>query len=238
MDKRDTYGGPFPSTHPSLVAHVGHPESPEHREAWETFFRGYWPPLYAYLRRSGSSREEALDLLQDFLLAGVEGRVLSRYDPARGRFRTFLLACLANLRRKARRHDRVRPDRRALRIGSTAEGDAFLEARPDSSPEEVFESDWVRQVGARGRGAFEARLQAAGDELSLRLVREWVFAERRPAGAELARELGITPSDLYSRATRLRHAFATQIELEVRAWSGDPERERREVISSLLGRRD
>ncbi|MBI4618473.1 MAG: sigma-70 family RNA polymerase sigma factor [Planctomycetes bacterium] len=225
----------FPGTRPSLVALVAKPLAPEYREAWGTFFRGYWPPLYAFLRRSGSTREEALDLLQDFFLQGLEGRILAHYDPSRGKLRTFLLACLSNLRKKAKRHDRARPDGRAFPIHSTEEGDAILATRPGDDPQKAFEEEWIRQVQARSRASLEARLRAAGDVLSLRLLAEWVFTDRRPAGAALAKELGITPGDLYTRATRLRQAFASEVEVQVGSYSPEPAAERDEILSSLVG---
>ncbi len=175
-----------------------------------------------------------MDLLQDFFVAGVEGKVLPRFDPKRGKFRTFLLVCLSNARRNARRHERARPDGSALRIDSTREGDALLAAPTTLSGEDAFEAEWMRQVGARGRAALEARFRAAGDEVSSRLLRDWVFAALRPAGADLARELAISPGDLYMRATRLRRAFTAEVESEIRAWSGEPGPECEEVLSLLL----
>jgi RNA polymerase sigma-70 factor (ECF subfamily) len=234
VQEKDTVFGPFPTTRLSLIDHVDRPDSPEHRAAWEAFFDAYWPPLYAYLRRSRSTREEALDLLQDFFLAGVEGKIVGRYDPAKGKFRTYLLVCLTNLRRNALRKERVRPDRQAVRIGSTAAADAFLEGHPAADPEWVFEEEWRSRVAIRGRASLEARLAGERDQTSLRILSEWVFASARPAGSELAAALGITPGDLYTRATRLRQAFAAEVEREVRAWSARPEGECGEVVSALL----
>jgi RNA polymerase sigma-70 factor (ECF subfamily) len=55
----------------------------------------YWPPVYAFLRRSGNDPEAAKDLAQDFFFEVVLGRQLfQQADPARGRFRTFLLTAL------------------------------------------------------------------------------------------------------------------------------------------------
>ena len=51
-------------------------------------------PLYAYVRRAGYSREEAQDLTQEFFARLLAQNTVARADPARGRFRSFLLASL------------------------------------------------------------------------------------------------------------------------------------------------
>jgi hypothetical protein len=54
----------------------------------------YWYPLYSYLRRRGHSAEDAQDLTQGFFARLLEKHALHVVDPARGRFRSFLLASL------------------------------------------------------------------------------------------------------------------------------------------------
>ena len=59
------------------------------------FCQIYWPPLYSYLRRHGHNREEAEDLDAGVLRRGCSSeRTADGADPARGRFRGFLLTAL------------------------------------------------------------------------------------------------------------------------------------------------
>ena len=61
----------------------------------------YWKPVYCYLRRKGHDNETAKDLTQGFFAEVVIGRNLARQaDPARGKFRTFLLTALDLERRQ------------------------------------------------------------------------------------------------------------------------------------------
>ena len=53
--------------------------------------------MYAFLRRSGRGIEDAQDLTQDFFARLLDGSLLSSADPAKGKFRTLLLAALKNL---------------------------------------------------------------------------------------------------------------------------------------------
>ena len=55
----------------------------------------YWKPVYFYLRRKGSSNEEAKDLTQGFFHEVVLNRnLIQRANQTKGRFRTFLLHAL------------------------------------------------------------------------------------------------------------------------------------------------
>jgi len=65
-------------------------------EALDGLIRMYWKPLYFFVRQKGYDNETAKDLVQDFLTAALEHGTLLKADPARGRFRTFLLAALTN----------------------------------------------------------------------------------------------------------------------------------------------
>lgn len=228
----DSRHGAFPTTHASLVKLAGTPGAPGWREAWEAFFRSYWQPLYAYLRRTGSQSQDALDLLQDFFVAGAEGKLLARFDPQRGRLRTFLLTCLQNDRRKAHRRRKARPaDVPWISLEDAPE----LEPQA-TDPEEAFERDWVRCIQARAIA--ELRRQLATDAVGLRLLNEWVLSSVRPPAPELARDLGLSSAALYTRATRLRQALVAEVERSV-AWLAahprDLEQERDAVLRLLRG---
>jgi len=56
----------------------------------------YWKPLYFYVRQHGYDNETAKDIVQGFLTGLLERRAILKADPARGRFRTFLLSALSN----------------------------------------------------------------------------------------------------------------------------------------------
>jgi RNA polymerase sigma-70 factor (ECF subfamily) len=56
----------------------------------------YWRPVFAYVCRRGASVSDAQDLTQDFFVTFIEGDLLRRADPARGRFRSLLLKALQN----------------------------------------------------------------------------------------------------------------------------------------------
>jgi RNA polymerase sigma-70 factor (ECF subfamily) len=56
----------------------------------------YWFPLYKFALFAGLSHEDAQDLTQSFFLYLLQKESLQYVDPAKGRFRSFLLASFRN----------------------------------------------------------------------------------------------------------------------------------------------
>lgn len=99
-DATPTPYGRFRSTRWTLIqkaARHGEPgvtgtEAEEAEEALNELCGLYWPPIYAYARFRGKSREDAEDLTQTLFLELLDKRLLARADLGRTKFRTFLLA--------------------------------------------------------------------------------------------------------------------------------------------------
>ena len=107
MDDR-TAAGRFPETRWTIVQRArGSEPTVETRRALEEICKGYWLPIYAFVRRTGVRPVEAEELTQEFLVRMVEGEYLASVERKRGKLRTFLLACvkhfLASQRRTANR---------------------------------------------------------------------------------------------------------------------------------------
>ncbi len=66
------------------------------RQALAELCKIYWRPVFAFICRRGRSVPDAQDLTQDFFLMVLEGSLLKRADPTRGRFRALLLKALQN----------------------------------------------------------------------------------------------------------------------------------------------
>ena len=84
----------FLTTHWSLIEGVQKDRDPD-RVLIGLLLERYWKPVYCFIRRKGHDNEEAKDITQDFFHEVVLNRQLvQRADPAKGRFRTFLLHAL------------------------------------------------------------------------------------------------------------------------------------------------
>src|SRR5262245_36176442 len=84
----------FCKTHCSVVLQAGDIAAPAAAGALETLCRTYWLPLYTYIRRHGHAPHDAEDLAQDFFASLLSRRDLAGVHPGKGKFRTYLLACL------------------------------------------------------------------------------------------------------------------------------------------------
>ncbi len=76
-------------------------ESVAARDALSKLCETYWRPILAYIGRRGYSTHDAEDLA-DFFAALIQGPLLQRADPERGRFRSLLLKALGDFLGHAR----------------------------------------------------------------------------------------------------------------------------------------
>ena len=100
----------FATTRWSLVAAARQRPSPEAQEALAMLCRVYWYPLYAYARRRLTNADDAQELTQEFFAQLLEKDYLQVADPARGKFRSFLLTAFKHFLAKQR--DRANAEKR------------------------------------------------------------------------------------------------------------------------------
>lgn len=126
-------------------------DAPEHREAVDRLIQNYWKPVYFFLRRRGNDVETSKDLTQGFFTEFLERDFLKNLDPAKGKFRTFLLTTL--VRYAANEHERARAKKRGgtkvIRSLDTKTAERDLKADTSSGPEEAFERAWAAELLAR-----------------------------------------------------------------------------------------
>ncbi len=140
----------FATTHWSVVLAAGKSSSPDQKQALETLCRGYWFPLYAYLRQRGYSTHQAEDYTQAFFTHILEKHDLQTADPKYGKFRSFLLIRLKYFLSDER--DRAKAKKRGggrkiICLGfQNAEDQYTLEPADQLSPEKLFEKSWALTV--------------------------------------------------------------------------------------------
>lgn len=234
----------FATTRWSLVAHAAADDS-RGRRALGELCDLYWRPLYAFLRRSGSSEQDAEDTVQGFLADLLARGDVARADRGRGRFRTFLLAALKNYASKQRDRDaalkrgggvatfRLDPDAVA-----GAEAAYRHEPSDDRTPEEVFERQWALTLLDGVLTELAAKYESEGRG-------EW-FAALRPTltgggaqpYAELAATLGSTPGAIKTAVSRLRREYRDRLDAALcdGALSDDEIADERRALLNALAR--
>jgi DNA-directed RNA polymerase specialized sigma24 family protein len=163
-------GWRFPTTQWTCVVEAGGGDEERAREALARLCNGYWYPLYAFVRRRGHDADEAMDLVQGYFARLLEKGVLAAADPARGRFRSFLMTDCQHYLTHHRRHESAQKRGGGIRPVSIDSRDAegrFLRepADDDLTPERLFERAWamtlLERVVAQLREEFEAAGRAA-----------------------------------------------------------------------------
>ncbi len=241
-------GAAFGSTHWSLVqqcAEDGSRDDPGlSRAALETLCRAYWPPLYAFVRRRGHPPAEAQDLVQGFFAHLLETRTYARADPARGKFRSFLLGSLKHFLANAYDHDH------ALKRGggqrfvpldehlAEAEAAASADADSDLGADGVFEQRWAAAILTHAWTALRAEADAGGRGALLDALRPYVAggATAPPAQDEVAARLGLPPATVRTHVRRLRERFRAALRAEVARTlpaAGDVDEELRHLRRAL-----
>lgn len=64
---------------------------PDDARAWERFYNVYAPLILAFAHRNGCSDDDARDVLQETMVCILRSLPSFRYDPAKGKFRSYLL---------------------------------------------------------------------------------------------------------------------------------------------------
>ncbi len=211
--------GGFLTTHWSVVRAAAD-TSRAGRAELEQLCRAYWFPLYAYVRRQGRSVEEAQDLTQEFFARLLRKDYLRLADPARGRFRTFLLTALRRFlvndweKGRAARRGNGQP---VLSWNQLETESRFLPALADeATPETAFEKQWavtlLEQVLARLREEFAA----SGKAEQFERLKTLLWGEKgSPPYPMVAAELGLTEGALRVAVHRLRRRYRELLRAEV-----------------------
>ncbi len=212
----------FATTRWSLVLQAGSKESghPEKAAALESLCRAYWHPLYFYLRRQGHAQEEAEDLTQELFAHLLRRPVLSKADPEKGRFRSYLLGVLKNVLAQAQEKESAgRRGGGAVLVsldGMEAEARYRLEPHDDESPELLFDRRWAATVMALARKRLREEYAAADMAERFAVLGDFLFTGRQAASyAEAAAALGLTESAVKSAVFKLRHRFSAALRAEI-----------------------
>jgi len=199
----------FPTTHWSLVLSAGKTSGPDAAKALESLCRTYWYPLYAFARREGYDYEESQDLTQEFFSRLLDQSYLAKADPARGRFRSFLLSSfrhmMANERRDAGRQKRGAAVTFSL-DAMDPEQRYRVEPLDSSSPAQLFERKWAETILARTLDRLEqdyADRPAHFEELKIFLLGE----KGESPYATAAARLGVTEGSLKIVVHRMRRRY-------------------------------
>ena len=228
----------FHTTHWTIVLAARQKDGTVAREALARLCSTYWYPLYAFIRRQGSSPHQAEDLTQEFFFRFLERHSLGSVQPAAGKFRSFLLACLksflANERERAHAQRRGGGRPVVSLDGAAAETRYSSEPADSLTPEAVFERRWAFAVLERTMGTLRRECATGGkSDLFEQLKGFLPGGQASNSRADLAAKRGVSVAAIDVAIHRLRQRFGALLREQV-AETVSSEAEVKEEIRYLI----
>ena len=210
----------FATTHWSVVLEAGEEDSPKASEAMGQLCQTYWYPLYAYVRRRGYDVHAAQDLTQEFFARLLAKNYLSVVDRNKGKFRSFLLACLEHF--LAREWIRANAQKRgggqiAFSLDAVdAENRYLLEPATDLTPEKIYDRRWATTLLDRAMTRLEAECLANDKGDLFATVKGFLSGEKGEAGyRDIATSLNTSEAAIKMTVYRLRQRYGELVRDEI-----------------------
>jgi RNA polymerase sigma factor (sigma-70 family) len=194
------------------------------REALAELCRTYWRPIFAFICRRGHSVPDAQDLTQDFFLMVIEGNLLKRADPSRGRFRSLLLTALKNFLADAAVKKRAHKRGGAVQFVSwddwMAEAPSQLSISAEESekwpPEKIFDVRWAATVVEHALRQLGEECESRGRRRVFDVLSKYLAAERQDVSySSLSKTLGVPEASVKRLVHQLRQRYRSLLRAEV-----------------------
>ncbi len=217
----------FATTQWTLVWQAAAEDSKHGRPALAEVIRRYWLPLYGFARRRGLSSEDAEDATQEFLSRVLDGNLLGSADPAKGKFRSYLLTAWKRFLIDEYRRNRAIQRGGHVRFGSidVASGEKqwqALQAR-DGDPDRIFMLGWANAVLDEVRQRLCVDYQRTNRLNTFEtLVPKLTSQLDAETYAQLAAQLGVSTSAVKVALHRLRQRYGTLLREVILETVDDP----------------
>lgn len=242
-----TRSGRFVSTSVGLVRRIAEGGPRDAAEAWSEFCGRYVRPLVVFaILKERVPRQDAEDLVNSFFCYLFEESRLHRFDPQKGRFRTYLLTVFSRFGKDERlKAQALKRGGRVVTLGNVEETAAHYAAL-GVDPPAAYAREWALTAVHEALDACEGELSPP--EASLE--RQWFLARYaqpvrqaadRPSREKAARLLDVTPGRASALDQRVKATLRRHLEEQVRLDLAKPEADRsatrvlvREGLQELL----
>ena len=230
----------FPLTRHSVIEQMRSADADARRQAFGDLVEGYWKALQRYFSVHWQLPvDEAEEQTQAFLTEAFQKDWLSRHDPQKARFRTFIRVCadrfVLNRRQAARRIKRGGDVEMLSLDGATLEEELVRQRASYPDAEELFRREFVRALFERTVDDVRNEFLAAGKRLHVDLFECY---DLDPADgvsyASLAQSYGLTPAQVTNHLAHVRRRFRERALETLRSLCGSDEEFRREA-SEIFG---
>ena len=202
----------------------------------------YWAPVYAFIRRTGRSSDEAQDLTQAFFAKLLEKNYVRDARQERGRFRSFLLTSVRNF--LANEYDREQTLKRggqavhvSIEVG-VEDRQYRYEPVEHERPEDLYERHWAMTVLEASWARLALRFEGERRRRLFEKLRPFLTGDEPASYGGLAAELGMTEGALRVAVHRMRQQFGDCLRELIAETVGSPDEVADELryLMTLLGR--
>jgi DNA-directed RNA polymerase specialized sigma24 family protein len=218
----------FGRTQWSQVLRAADPAAEGFGPALQGLCRTYWYPLYAFVRRSGHSPQDAEDLTQAFFARLLDKNYLASADQEKGRFRTFLLVALKRF--LANEWER----QHAIKRGGFATVVAIDQQQAETlyggdlahheQPDVLLEKQWAMTLIGQVTGRLQAEYVESGRGELFGYLRASLTRDDPAIGyAEIAERVGTSTAAVKMAAMRLRERYQVVLREEIARTVASPD---------------
>ncbi|MGI9088961.1 MAG: RNA polymerase sigma factor [Chthoniobacterales bacterium] len=199
-------------------------DSANGQEALSHLCRIYWRPIFAFIFRRGYSESDAQDLTQDFFANLLEGTLLQRADPKRGKFRSLLQKALQNFLIDARdkRMARKRGGDKIFISWDDWMAEAPSQLRVPAqvletwTAERLFDIRWAATIVGRAVGRLREECENCGRRRVFDSLQESLSNHQSAEAYDgFSRELGVSTSVVRRLVYQLRKRYRELLREEV-----------------------
>ncbi len=196
----------LPETQASIFIKLRGEDAQLAQLSWQEFYARYAPVISAFAKRRGAQADEADDIVQNVLLGFFKAAPDFRYDPGKGRFRSYLKTATV---RAMQRH---REKAARAHVGGPAL-DEQRDAAPDDDPQLADDWEWAWQRAILKRALLDVRARVDSKTFA---AFELTAMQNVPV-AEVAQRLSMTPEAVRQATSRVnRHVRETAQQLRDR----------------------
>ena len=239
-------GESFPLTRLSVVAAAKSENAEDRSRALDLLFAAYWKPIYKYLRlKYTQAPQDAQDLTQGFFGELLERDLLSRFDPAKSRLRTYLRLCadsfaLNEIKAASRKKRGGEVAHVALDFSAAEDELRSQTVDPASIPspeslEEFFEKEWIRSLFSSAVDELRSLCESRGKQKAFALFESYdLEGEENLSYADLAARHDLPVTDVNNYMAWTRREFRRIVMDRLHALCGSEQEFEREA-KTLFG---
>ncbi|BCU78650.1 RNA polymerase subunit sigma-24 [Luteolibacter sp. LG18] len=181
----------------------------------------YYEPVRVFVAQWTAGREGADDLVHAFFEDVLRRESFGpAADPARGRFRSYLLGAVKHFLLKQRGREQAAKRGGGIEPGTLDEA-AAGEWR-ESAAELAFDRDWALALIRRAVENLAQESSAANKLRQFESLKPWLDGGSPGSVEEVAKELGMTANAVHVAIHRLRQRFLKLVRFEVESTTASP----------------